>query len=134
MRRKLLPPITSAEQRATLTGINLFFGALLGANLGTIGALPLVRYAILVAVLGGAAINILIIATSRSWWKIIGAACANAVAFIAILLNTKYHPPGSEDQVQRIAVTMAVWLAFLLVARLSPLAAEADTQRNPKGF
>lgn len=111
------------ERRATITGVNLFFSALLGANLGTLGDVPLDEYFQLIIILVGAVTAILTIAITRrrsmAIWS--GFAVALIIGVIAFLPGRRMGELA--DDFQRMAITLGVWLTMLLVVRFTP---EAD--------
>lgn len=52
-------PVQRAETRAgAIDGLNLFFGALLGANLGTLDHIRLVEYVQLIVLLAGTVVTV----------------------------------------------------------------------------
>ena len=127
MMRKLVS-YSGDERRATITGVNLFFSALLGANLGTLGDVPLDEYFQLVVILVGAVTAILTIAITRrrvtAIWS--GVAVVMIIAVIAILPGRRMGELA--DDFQRMAITLGVWLAMLLVVRFTPEAESATEQ------
>jgi hypothetical protein len=59
---------TAAEKRGMVDGIGLFFGALLGTNLGSIGDLSKGEYAILIVLLAGTVMSLRIFSTTDRRW------------------------------------------------------------------
>ena len=114
------------ERRATITGVNLFFSALLGANLGTLGDVPLDEYFQLIIILVGAVTAILTIAITRrramAIWS--GLAVALIVGVIAFLPGRRMGELA--DDFHRMAITLGVWLAMLLVVRFTPEAERSE--------
>src|SRR5688500_11470860 len=108
------------ERRATISGVNLFFSALLGANLGTLGDVPLDQYFQLTIILVGAVTAILTIAITRrrsmAIWS--GLAVALLIFVIAFVLGRRMG--DLADDFQRMAITLGVWLVMLLVVRFTP--------------
>jgi hypothetical protein len=56
---------THRERRGGIDGLNLFFGALLGANLGTLEQLPLTDYVKLIVLLAFTVVGLRMISTSE---------------------------------------------------------------------
>jgi hypothetical protein len=111
---------THDERRATLAGVNLFFSALLGANLGALSNIPLSDYFRLVLLLVGAVTAILTIAVSRRRVTVISTATALAVVLATISLVPGAGGARLGDDLDRMAVTLAVWLVMLMLVRLTP--------------
>ncbi|MGZ8282306.1 MAG: hypothetical protein ACXWUN_05055, partial [Allosphingosinicella sp.] len=79
---------TEREKRSNVSGLSLFFGALLGANLGTLNELPLRDYVGLVVLLVGAVTTIQIsIATDRRRYAL------GLIALYVVLLGCLYLVP-----------------------------------------
>jgi hypothetical protein len=107
------------ERRASLDGVNLFFSALLGANVGVMNDMPLNDYFKMILLLSGAVSAVFTIAVSERrsvMWT-------TALAFAVILLAMGVAPPVSSDESRqefhRLVMTMAVWLAMLLLLRFT---------------
>jgi hypothetical protein len=118
------------ERRATLAGVNLFFGVLLGANLGSINSVPLFDYVKLTILLSGSVMALYTIAVSkrpRTIWTLI--ILYGGLLAITILVPDM-RPVGMEAEMERIIATLVIWLAFLTLVRLSP-SADADQDTPP---
>ena len=115
------------ERRATISGVNLFFSALLGANLGTLGDVPLDEYFQLVVILVGAVTAILTIAITRRKLTAIWSGLAIALLIVVIAILPGRRMGELADDFQRMAITLAVWLTMLLVVRFTP---EADSSAD----
>jgi hypothetical protein len=116
---------TRSEKQGTLDGMNLFFGALLGANLGTVGELPLMRYFMLIALLAGTVMTLRVFSTSERRRYAIGLLTLY-VGVMALYLFSGYftdHGLTATDR-DRLAVTLAVWLAAVLIVEMYPLIEE----------
>jgi glucose dehydrogenase len=113
---------TRREQRSALDGVNLFFGALLGANLGSLNNLGLGEYAALVMLLAGAVITLRVFTTSERR----GYAFMLLGLYIVVVSQFLLWPPRGLDGLsladrQRIAVTMAIWLGTTLMTYYAPI-------------
>ena len=122
--RRLLRPFTRqtpGEKLGMVDGTNLFFGALLGANLGTLEALPLLDYAVLIVILAGTVVTLRQFSTSERRLYAYGL-LGTYVVLIAYFL---YGPGDVLDTLpardrDRLAVTLGVWLGAILLAESVP--------------
>ena len=120
---------TRREQRSSLDGINLFFGALLGANLGSLNNLELAEYAGLVIMLAGAVVTLRVFTTSerRSYaFMLLG-------LYVLITALYLFDPPSQFDGLaaadrHRLAVTLGIWLATTVMTFYSPIREKAVEQ------
>jgi uncharacterized membrane protein len=119
---------TEAELRSTLAGVNLFFGALLGAHLGTMSRVPIYDYVFLIMLLAGAVTVIFMVASStraRLVWFTVG---LYVLIFAAIISIPEMRPRHMENEIQRIVAMLAVWLVFIVSLRLAPVHPEPGAQ------
>jgi len=118
---KTMWTLTKREQLGTIDGLNLFFGALLGANLGTLGTLSLYEYGVLILLLAGMVVTIRLVSTSeRRIYSL--ALLAFYLAIVgAILFVPGLQPKGlAVADLHRLAVTLAIWVAAVLFIELYP--------------
>ena len=113
---KTLLTYTQDERRATLTGINLFFSALLGANLGGLSEVGLTDYAKYVILLAGAVTGVLTIGVAQRRSTVI----STALAFAVVLGSIIVVPGIVGEDFRRMAVTLIIWLVLLLLVRFTP--------------
>ena len=116
------------ERRATISGVNLFFSALLGANLGTLGDVPLDQYLQLTIILVGAVTAILTIAITRRRSMAIWSGLAVALLIFVIAFVVGRRMGELADDFQKMAITLGVWLVMLLVVRFTPEAVPQPEQ------
>lgn len=111
-----------AEKRAALNAVSLFFGALLGANLGTIEQLALRDYALIVAVISLIVLYIHLAPVARKRWS--------NLAYLLVLIGGLYillmHASGTAffdgpRPSPHIFVTICFWVASLVVVELRPV-------------
>jgi hypothetical protein len=102
-------------------GLNLFFGALLGANLGTLDRLAIGDYIQLTILLAGTVMALRMFATSeRRIYMLV------VLGFYALLLGAvatvpKLRPAGlAEGDLHRLLATLAIWVTFVIAAELLP--------------
>jgi hypothetical protein len=119
MIRKLLRT-TPGGKVGAVDGLNLFFGALLGANLGTMQALELRHYVTLVVLLAGTVMVVRMISTSerRTYTLVLVGVYALILGVVLMFLPPKGMSP---DDLHRLAATLAIWVLCILGAELSPV-------------
>ena len=113
---------TRREQRSSLDGVNLFFGALIGANFGSLSGVGRYEYSVLVVLLAGAVITLRVFATSERR----GYAFMLLGVYIVGVGHFLFFPPRGLDSLpdvdrQRLAVTLAIWLGATLLTYYTPV-------------
>jgi predicted membrane channel-forming protein YqfA (hemolysin III family) len=119
---------TAGGKAGAIDGLNLFFGALLGANLGSMQHMALFDYAQLIVLLAGTVMVLRMLSTSeRRTYMLITLAFYVAI-IAAVLLVPKLQPKGMPlEDLHRLIVTLAIWVVFVLASELTPMhAAEAS--------
>jgi hypothetical protein len=112
---------TRREKTGTIDGINLFFGALLGANLGTIGTLPLLEYAKLIMLLAGLVMTIRLVSVSERRWYALGTLALYVVLMSGVLFLPLLRPEGlATDDLHRLVATLAIWVTVTMAVELYP--------------
>jgi len=114
---------TPREKVATVDGIGLFFGALLGANMGTLDGLGLYDYAKLIIVLAAAVMTLRVFSTSER--RLYAYALLGLyLAIVGIFLFLPGQRPAglAEDDAARLAITLAIWLGAVLTVEFYPVA------------
>jgi len=113
---------TSSGKAGAIDGLNLFFGALLGANLGTVQGMSLLYYIELIFILAATVMTLRMLSTSpRRVYMLVNVALY-AVIIGAFLFWPPLQPKGvAPGDLHRIAATLGVWLLFVLAAELSPV-------------
>jgi hypothetical protein len=123
---------TESSKVGGLDGLNLFFGALLGANLGTVERIPLFDYVKLVILLAGTVMTIRIISTSKQRRYAFGLAALYAVLIASMFFSEDLRPEGmTPEEVNRLLATLAIWMVFVLAVELTP--ARPDDEATPGG-
>jgi hypothetical protein len=113
-----------AEKRAAINGINLFFGALIGANLGSLERLALRDYLLLIIIVSLIVLYLQVVPVARKRWSYLTTLGAT-VAGLAVLLLT---PIGLDIFADRprpsphLFVTIALWLVSVAMVELRPVA------------
>ena len=102
-----------------MDGINLFFGALLGANLGTLGDLKLVAYVQLMAVLVGTVMALRIFSTAENRKLAVMLLGVYMVALAVLVAVPGFQPSGMrETDLHRLVATLTVWVAMVVMLEI----------------
>lgn len=118
---------TIAEKRAALNAVSLFFGALLGANLGTVEQLSLRDYALIVAIISLIVLYIHLAPVAQKRWS--------NVAYLVVLVGGLYvllmddFGAGFFDGPRpspHIFITICFWLASLAIVEVRPVQRTGD--------
>jgi len=111
---------TPGGKTGAIDGLNLFFGALLGANLGTMQALDLPQYIELVLLLAGTVMVLRMLSTSerRTYMLVLVGIYIAIIGALLVFLPPKGLPAAD---LHRLTVTLAIWVACILGAELSPV-------------
>ena len=115
---------TPGGKTGAIDGLNLFFGALLGANLGTMQALDLPQYIELVLLLAGTVMVLRMLSTSerRTYMLVLVGIYIAIIGALLVFLPPKGLPAAD---LHRLTVTLAIWVACILGAELSPVHGES---------
>ena len=113
---------TDRERMGSIDGVNLFFGALLGANLGTVEQLPLGEYIKLIMILAGTVVTLRVVSTSERRGYAL-ATLALYVFLVALFLAVPaLRPEGlSPGAAARLGATLAVWVLLVLTLEYWPV-------------
>ncbi|HEX8625925.1 MAG TPA: hypothetical protein VF782_12745 [Allosphingosinicella sp.] len=113
---------TAGGKAGAIDGLNLFFGALLGANLGTLDALRLVDYIQLATLLAGTVMTVRMVSTSERRPLMLAVLAVYAALLVALVLLPDFKPAGMKvEDLHRLVATLAVWVIFVLGIELSPI-------------
>lgn len=118
--------MTEGERRACVLGMNLFFGALLGANIASFNQLPLYDYIVLTSLIGGAVMGLFTIAVSRRPYMVWMTILTYSLVLGVFILEPQMRPAGMEQELSRIAVTLGIWMVFIVLLRFTP-----STEQSP---
>jgi hypothetical protein len=118
---------TRTDKAGAVDGLNLFFGALLGANLGTLDALKLVHYLQMIGVLAGTVMVLRMVSTSSNRRRSLLMLGFYLVLLIVFASQPGFRPESLDpDAFRRLAATMAVWVGLALFIELTPAKEEAQ--------
>lgn len=123
---------TRAEKRAAVNGVNLFFGALIGANLGSLERLALSDYLLLISVVCLIVLYIQIAPVARKRWFYL-LTLALTVAGLYILLLTPLGLAFFKNRPRpapHLFVTICVWLGAVAAVELRPLSKTEKPERD----
>ena len=112
---------TTRDRKGGVDGLNLFFGALLGANLGTLDGLTMRDYFNLVLILAGTVMSLRMLSVSERR-SLVLLTLGIYVAFLALIYFTpKMHPKGLEpDDFNKLIATVAIWIVSVLLMEFWP--------------
>lgn len=112
---------TPAEKKGMIDGIGLFFGALLGTNLGSFGGLNKAEYALLIVLLAGTVMSLRIYSsTERRWHGYLLLGLYSAFVYHFLFLSKIGKGIALADR-ERLGITLAVWLILVLAAEFTPI-------------
>jgi hypothetical protein len=117
---------TPGGKSGAIDGLNLFFGALLGANLGTLQGMALFDYVKLIVLLAGTVMVLRMLSTSERRVYMLVTLAVYVALIVAILLVPTLQPKGmAVADLHRLVATLGVWVAFVLGAEITPTRAPA---------
>jgi hypothetical protein len=118
------------RREGALDGLNLFFGALLGANLGTLDGLRLVSYVQLVTLLAGTVMALRVVSLSERLGRALVVLALYAALLVMLATVPAVHPAGMElGDLHKLIATLALWVTFVMMIELvsrKTAAAEPD--------
>ena len=112
------------EKGAAINGVNLFFGALIGANLGTLDAMTLYDYTLIAAIVCLIVLYIQVTPVARKRWTYL----LSLLALIGLLYILLMDARGQElfndrpRPTPHLFITICLWLASVASIELRPLA------------
>ncbi|HEU0097534.1 MAG TPA: hypothetical protein VFQ67_02050 [Allosphingosinicella sp.] len=113
---------TAGGKAGAVDGLNLFFGALLGANLGTLDKLRLVDYIQLTVILAGTVMTVRMVSTSERRPLMLAVLAVYAAVLVALVAIPDFRLANmAVGDLQRLVATLAVWVIFVLGIELSPV-------------
>ena len=118
---------TRAEKRAAVNGTNLFFGALIGANLGSLDVLPIGDYLLLIITISLIVLYIHLAPVARKRWSVLGHLAFAVVGLWLLLIS----PVGSglfeaDRPPPHLFATICFWLVSVAWVELRPVRATPD--------
>lgn len=111
---------TPSEKRGMLDGINLFFGALLGTNLGSVTSLSMPAYGCLIFVLAGTVMSLRIFSSTERRWHGYLLLGLYSVLVLQFLFASKITSDVALADRQRLAITLGIWLLTVIIAEITP--------------
>jgi len=117
---------SAGGKSGAIDGLNLFFGALLGANLGTLDKLRLVDYIQITTLLAGTVMTVRMVSTSDRRGLMLAVLAIYAALLVGFVLLPDFKPAGmAVEDLHRLVATLAVWVIFVLGIELSPVREDA---------
>lgn len=112
---------TRAERESYRNTLNLFFGALLGANLGSLGGLSVSDYLHVLLILLGVVMTLQLVtaARSRSYLFMVSAMYGVTLA-MAYESGTLKPTAMPEADFAKLAATLALWIGAAILIELTP--------------
>lgn len=114
---------TTREKRAARSAISLFFGALIGANLGSLEALPLPDYALMIGLVSLIVLYMHTVPVARRRWET-AFWLVSALGLLYVLLvspiGARFFPSGAQPR-PHLFVTICLWFAVAIVVELRPV-------------
>ncbi|HYI63470.1 MAG TPA: hypothetical protein VEW71_01150 [Allosphingosinicella sp.] len=112
---------TRSEKLGTIDGLSLFFGALLGANLGTVGAMPLPDYVLLITLLAGLVMTIRLVHLSERRVYALANHLLCLALVVLIMFVPSIRPEGLDDADRnRLVATILIWAMMTLAVEFYP--------------
>ena len=114
---------TQAEKHSYVNGLSLFFGALLGANMGVLTDLESSEYLKIILMLAAVVLWIQMLGASRSRAHTLRMLAAVALPVIILVVFPGARPQGlTERQGTNMVATLLVWLVCIALIELTPQA------------
>jgi len=112
---------TPGGKVGAIDGLNLFFGALLGANLGTIQGMGLSDYIKLIVLLAGTVMVLRMLSTSERKRYMVATLLIYVAILAATLLVPKLQPKGMAiADLHRLVATLGIWILFVVASEFMP--------------
>lgn len=126
-----IDPQTRAEKRASVNGLNLFFGALIGANLGSLENLALPDYTVIVTMVCLTVLYIQLAPVARQRWVYVAIlATYVGVLYLLLIAPVGLHPFRDGPRPQpHLFVTICLWLVSVAYIELRPMAKTEPSAR-----
>ena len=122
---------TPGGKMGSIDGLNLFFGALLGANLGTIQGMGLGDYIKMVVLLAGTVMLLRMLSTSERRGQMLITLAVYVVLMVAIVTVPDLKPDGmAKDDLNRLVATLGIWVALVLATELSPMEKTTEPEND----
>ncbi|MBF5041318.1 hypothetical protein FGE12_02895 [Aggregicoccus sp. 17bor-14] len=116
---------TREQKQSYVNGLGLFFGALLGANMGVLTDLAPSEYLKVILLLAGVVLWIQMLSASRSRLHALRMLAALVLPAVILIAFPQSRPQGLTDrQAYNMAATLAVWLVCVALIEVTPLVPE----------
>jgi hypothetical protein len=115
--RVRIPRMTHAEYRANLSGLNIFFGAVLGFVLAGMESLKPFQFGLLLTMVSGIVIGILYVSSSRHR---LAYTAVTALLILELPRWLHFVVQSGEQIPQNLQPTLAVWLGMTAFVEFLP--------------
>jgi len=117
---------TEGGKAGAIDGLNLFFGALLGANLGTTQGMALADYVKLIFLLAGTVMVIRMLSTSKRRVYMLINVALYVMLIGAFLFIPQLQPKGvAVTDLHRLGATLGIWMGLALISELMPVSEDS---------
>ena len=119
-----IDPQTRAEKRASVNGLNLFFGALIGANLGSLEDLALPDYTVIITMVCITVLYIQLTPVALQRWVYVAILGVYVVVlyFLLVAPDGLYILKARSRAQPQLFVTICLWLLSVAYVELRPMA------------
>ncbi|MEL6875896.1 MAG: hypothetical protein AAGM33_10510 [Pseudomonadota bacterium] len=119
---------TRKEYEASINALNIFFGAVIGISLGSIGDIPTMDYVLLLVVTATAVTSILFVTYSeRQYWSIL---------LVGLVLFALWSMSNGDDRVidlpPKLLPTLAVWAVMAISTEFTDLVPDKEKVADEK--
>ena len=126
---------TEGGKTGAVDGLNIFFGALLGANLGTLEKMPIFDYVKLIFLLAATVMAQRMVSTSERRRMMLATVGIYALLILGMVGLPGLQPKGMDPgDLQRLAATLVIWIVFVVASELSPVEKKAEDSRMSGGI
>lgn len=123
----IFPRMTASEYRANLSGMNIFFGAVLGFVLAGAEAMQPASFAWLLVGAAGIVINILYVSASRHR---LSYAAMGAILIVSMQQWLEGSMTGISELPPKLQPTLGVWLLLACLVEFLPREAPSSEERE----
>ncbi|MEO0441594.1 MAG: hypothetical protein AAF067_12065, partial [Pseudomonadota bacterium] len=114
------------EYEASINALNIFFGAVIGISLGSIGDIPTMDYVLLLIITAAAVTAILFVTYSeRQYWSIL---------LVGLVLFAMWSMNEGDDQIvklpPKLLPTLAVWALMAISTEFTDLVPDEEKEKE----
>ena len=131
MKLKNFTLMTHEEYKANISGLNIFFGAILGVVMADVTISSALEYSLLLAIIASYTIMLLYISASKH--RLLHAAMSTAVLLYAwynIYIGSGFQGVDTVWLEQRLLPTLSVWLFMIIFVEFIPRGAPISDNKE----